>query len=259
MTLVHHRAGAGEPLVLVHGIGSRLQCWDPVIGHLARTHEVIAVDLPGFGASAPDGSEPTVTGLASRLRAFFAELELERPHVAGNSMGGGIALELARRGAVRSATAVSPIGFWNASERRYCQQLLKTLRAALDALRPSLPKLVAHPALRAALFAVVFGKPWRAAPAACLGDVDALLTSASFDAALSSFSNHRAPAPDELRAIPVTIAWGTRDALLFPWQAQRARRALPWAEHRWLRGCGHIPFGDDPSQCAQALLAATTA
>jgi pimeloyl-ACP methyl ester carboxylesterase len=54
--------------------------------------------------------------------------------------------------------------------------------------------------------------------------------------------------------VPVTIAWGTRDALLPPTQARRARRLLPRARHLWLRGCGHVPMSDDPVQVAGVLL-----
>jgi hypothetical protein len=85
VTLAHHRTGSGEPLVLIHGIGSRWQIWEPVIEQLARHHEVIAVDLPGFGASPPDETAPTVKALAARVQRFFDESRIERPHVAGNS------------------------------------------------------------------------------------------------------------------------------------------------------------------------------
>jgi pimeloyl-ACP methyl ester carboxylesterase len=55
---------------------------------------------------------------------------------------------------------------------------------------------------------------------------------------------------------PVTIAWGTRDAVLpFP-QSRRARAVLPSARHITLKGCGHLPFADDPEACAAAVLSA---
>jgi pimeloyl-ACP methyl ester carboxylesterase len=56
----------------------------------------------------------------------------------------------------------------------------------------------------------------------------------------------------------VTIAWGTRDRLLIPRQAERARRMLPWARHVPLRGCGHLPFHDDPAAVARVILAGAT-
>ena len=55
-------------------------------------------------------------------------------------------------------------------------------------------------------------------------------------------------------AVPTTIGWGTRDALLLPTQALRARRRLPAARHVWLHGCGHVPMSDDPEQVARLLL-----
>lgn len=110
MDLNHHRSGHGDPLLLIHGIGSRWQMWEPVIGTLAAQHEVIAIDLPGFGDSpmpAP-GTAPGLDSLTSLVQAFAEQIGVGRPHVAGNSLGGLIALELAKRGQARSATALSP-------------------------------------------------------------------------------------------------------------------------------------------------------
>jgi pimeloyl-ACP methyl ester carboxylesterase len=77
---------------------------------------VIALDLPGFAASADEDFDATPGGCTSWLDRWFAEQGLDRPHVAGNSLGGGVALELARRRAVASATAPSPVGFWTARQ-----------------------------------------------------------------------------------------------------------------------------------------------
>ncbi len=123
MSLNFHREGSGPPLVLLHGIGFHWQAWRPVIGYLSADFDVIACDLPGFGRSQPlsTGVDPTIRAYADALAGWLAEMGLERPHVAGNSMGGAIALELADRGDVASATAFSPAGFWSATERRDCQ------------------------------------------------------------------------------------------------------------------------------------------
>ncbi|MER7168493.1 alpha/beta fold hydrolase [Micromonospora sp. NPDC000207] len=103
--LAHHRCGDGPPLVLIHGLGSHWQVWRPVVADLARHRDVIALDLPGFGATPPwpphPGPHPTpgsVPHLADRVAVFLDSLGLGRVEVAGNSLGGGIALELARRG-----------------------------------------------------------------------------------------------------------------------------------------------------------------
>src|SRR5829696_3249094 len=94
MPIAQHRTGSGEPLLLIHGIGSQWQMWEPVIEPLAREHEVVAIDLPGFGDSPPLDVPPTIEALADAV----ASLRLDRPHVAGNSLGGAIALELGARG-----------------------------------------------------------------------------------------------------------------------------------------------------------------
>ena len=106
MNLNYKRAGSGEPLVLIHGIGSRWQMWEPVIPLLQPHRDVIALDLPGFAQSPPPppGTPPGIDSLVRLVAEFFPSLGIERPHVAGNSLGGWIALELAKRGLVRSAT-----------------------------------------------------------------------------------------------------------------------------------------------------------
>src|ERR1700754_142475 len=125
--LNHRRTGSGDPLVLMHGIGSRWQMWEPVIGPLAEHHDVIAVDLPGFGASPmpPPGTPPGIDSQIALVSEFLAQLGVERPHVAGNSMGGLLALEMAGRGLARSATALSPAGFASRSQMTYGKVALR--------------------------------------------------------------------------------------------------------------------------------------
>jgi pimeloyl-ACP methyl ester carboxylesterase len=257
MTIAYDNHGGGPPLVLLHGIGSRRGVWDPVVGALARERRVIAVDIPGFGDSPLEDVEPTVEGFAQRLEGWFSDEGLGRPHVAGNSMGGGIALELARRGAVASVTAVSPVGFWTPRERAYAQGTLRASRATAARLRPAVPALARTAPGRVALFSQVYARPWRLTPGEAVATIDALLGAPAFDAALSGFGGYRFHDPEALRGLPVTIAWGSRDALLIPRQAKRARRLLPRARHVALRGCGHVPFHDDPEAVAAVLLAAS--
>ena len=111
-TLHHVRDGSGPPLVLLSGIGMDGSAWRPVLDRLTPERDVWAVDLPGFGGSAAIADGPCgIDALADSAEAFLAASGLERPHVAGNSLGGVVALELARRGVVASATALSPAGF----------------------------------------------------------------------------------------------------------------------------------------------------
>jgi pimeloyl-ACP methyl ester carboxylesterase len=136
VTIAFDGAGAGPPLVLLHGTGSRRGVWDPVIAAVSRQRRTLALDLPGFGASPPGDFEPSVDAYVARLARWFAEQGLERPHVAGNSMGGGIALELARARLVASATAISPVGFWTPRELRFAQRSVRASHAIGRLLRP---------------------------------------------------------------------------------------------------------------------------
>ena len=108
--------GSGEPLLLLHGLGGSTAVWSPVIGLLAAEREVLAIDLPGFGVAPPLAAEvePNAANLAAAVHKRCAELGFERPHVAGNSLGGWVALEMGRGGWAASVTAISPAGLWRA-------------------------------------------------------------------------------------------------------------------------------------------------
>jgi len=257
----HVRVGSGEPLVLIHGIGHHWQGWRPVIPLLADSFEVIAVDSPGFGKSAPlpPGSPLTIDGYADAFAAWFAELGLDRPHVAGNSMGGGIALELARRGVVRSANAISPVGFWSDAERRYSRTILRLLGGLPEGLRPAVHRFGGTQLGGTLLFTSVFARPWRTPPE----ERQALLTDAwdspSFAGVLKAFEQYEFGDGHELDGVPITVTWGSRDRLLiYGRQAPRARERLPDARHITLPGLGHTPSYDDPGVVAHALRAGAT-
>jgi pimeloyl-ACP methyl ester carboxylesterase len=229
--------------------------WDPVVPTVARERRTFAVDLPGFGASPPEDFEPGPHEYVDRLARWFAEQGLERPHVAGNSMGGAIALELARAGLVASATTISPVGFGTGREVRFGQLSIRASRVVAGQIRPVLPALAGSAAGRSALLGQMRARPWRMPADEVIAEVEAFVDAAWVDPALDAFGRYRFRDGEQLRGTPVTIAWGTRDWLLIPRQATRARRMLPWARHVTLRGCGHLPFHDDPAAVAAVLLA----
>lgn len=257
--LVHDRHGAGPPLVLIHGIGARRGAWDPVVGRLAAEREVIPIDLPGFGQSPPLPADvtPTIGAFVDAVQAFFAEAGLERPHVAGNSMGGGIALELARRDAVASAAALSPIGFWNRPENVYGQVMLRTTALLSRRARPLIERGLGSRLGRALLVGHMFGRPGRVDPEAAREDVRQLAAAPGWDGALAQLRRYVFTDGAQLDGVPVTIGWGTRDRLLLPTQARRAQAALPHARHVALDRCGHLPMSDDPDGVARLLLVAS--
>jgi pimeloyl-ACP methyl ester carboxylesterase len=249
------RRGSGDPYVLIHGIGSRAEVWEPVMDALAERFSVVAVDLPGFGRSPAQISRPTVERQADAFAGWLRDEGLDGCHVAGNSMGGGIALELARRRAVRSVVALAPVGFWTPQERRWCQDSLRRAKAQIKLLRPLLPAMLHTAAGRTAFGWQVLGRPWAVPAVELIATADAVLGAKAFDEALALFDDYTLHDAAELDGVPVMVAWGSRDRLLLGRrQSARARRVLPRARHEWLNGAGHLPMWDAPDAVA-ALLA----
>lgn len=252
LDLSHFRTGSGPPLLLLHGLGMGQVVWRPVVPLLAREREVIAIDLPGFGAS-PHGPR-TIEGLAHAVAAFATGFGLERPHVAGNSLGGAVALAMGAAGAARSVCALSPVGFAAGREGTYGRGVLMTTRGISRALRPVAAPLSRSAVLRTLLSSHAASRPWRIPPSDIEEWTHNYAGAVAFWELLDALDGWRAPVPD----CPTTVAWGDRDRLLvYSRQAPRARRALPEARHVTLRGCGHVPMWDDPEQVAGAILRAS--
>lgn len=91
--VTYAEAGEGPVLLLIHGMGGTFENWGEVIEPLARTHTVIAPDLPGHGTSAPGGGDYSVGALAAGLRDLLVTLGHERATLVGHSLGGGIAMQ----------------------------------------------------------------------------------------------------------------------------------------------------------------------
>ncbi|KAF4409655.1 MULTISPECIES: alpha/beta fold hydrolase [Streptomyces] len=255
VTVEYERRGAGEPLLLLHGIGHHWQAWEPVLDLLSPERDVIAVDLPGFGRSPalPEGVSPGVPGMVPVLAAFCAELGVERPHVAGNSLGGLLALGLGHAGRARSVTALSPAGFWTGSERRYAFGVLRGMRAGARALPlPAVELLARSAAGRAALTSTIYARPGRRTPAATVAETRALRDAPAFADTLAA--GRGTLFTEDVPGVPVTIGWGSRDRLLIPRQGVRAKKTIPGARLVRLTGCGHVPMNDDPALVARVLL-----
>jgi pimeloyl-ACP methyl ester carboxylesterase len=255
VTVSYARVGSGAPLLLLHGIGHHRQAWDPVVAILATEREVITVDLPGFGASPglPDGLAYDLATTTAVFGAFCEALELDRPHVAGNSLGGLLALELAREKLVRSVTALSPAGFWSEAERRYAFGVLLAMRRISQRLPlPLVQRLSRSAAGRTMLTSTIYARPGRRSPDAVVAETLALAGATGFDATLRAGT--AVQFTDDIPDLPVTVAWGTRDMLLVRRQGVRAKQIIPRARLVRLPGCGHCPMNDDPALVARVIL-----
>lgn len=255
VTVDYARVGSGEPLLLLHGIGHHRQAWDPVVDILATERDVIAVDLPGFGASPglPDDFAYDLATTTAVFRAFCEALELDRPHVAGNSLGGLLALELGREKLVRSVTALSPAGFWSEAERRYAFTVLLAMRGiALRMPLPMVERLARTAAGRTALTSTIYARPGLRSPEAVVAETLALVNATGFTETLRAGGSVQFV--DDVPGIPVTVAWGSKDRLLLRRQGVRAKRIIPRARLVRLPGCGHCPMNDDPALVARVIL-----
>lgn len=251
----YDRRGTGSPLVLVHGIGHRWQAWNPVLDLLAARHEVIAIDLPGFGRSAPMPAdrEHDLPSTMAVLSEIFDQLGLKTPHIAGNSLGGLIAVEAAAQGLVASATALSPAGFWvDAKDRVRALATLKLLRTGAVAPRPFGRALTGNALLRKVSLGLLYAHPERIDARSARGDLAALRSAPAFNATLRTGRTFSWTGPEP--TVPLTVAWAELDKILPPRQASRAKALLPNAHHVTLPGCGHVPMIDDPALVAGAIL-----
>jgi pimeloyl-ACP methyl ester carboxylesterase len=251
--LDHHRGGAGDPLVLIHGLGHTWRAWKPMLPLLEEHFDVLAVDLPGFGYSPPlsHGAESSPETLADAVERAMDAAGFERPHIAGNSLGGWIALELARRGRAATVTAISPAGLAWGREGAWGAAILRAMRwlarnaPAPEALQRSRigPTLLAGP---------TFCRPWRIRPDDLMEQTRLLADAPGFEPTLDKTLGTQIRGLDAVRC-PVLLLWGTRDVVLLPRQGRRFERLIPGAELRYLRGLGHTPMTDDPDQLAAAI------
>ena len=245
--------------MLVHGLGAGWPSWAPILDELAEHREVIAVDLPGFGETPSLTGELSIAALTDSVAEFIVEQGLDGVSTAGQSMGGRIVLELARRGVGGDTVALDPGGFWSDRELAVFGATLRPSIAVVRALRGKLPALLGSPIGRTVLLAQFSPRPWALSRETVLPDVrglaDAPATGAAMDALTKGPKQEGAPAG----TVPgrVTIGWGRRDRVTFPGQAARAANLFPDAVLHWFERCGHFPQWDAPREATRLILDST--
>lgn len=251
----YHVGGAGKPLLLVHGLGGSAENWVEVVPELVQRYRVIAIDLPGHAGSATLARGATMDEFANATASVLDAEGVETALVAGHSLGGLVALRLARSRPelVRGLLLVAPAGIGTTS------RTVEALVVAAATIRPG--RAVArfrHRWADRVWYRRALFRPW------FVSDPVALTPRATHGL-LSDQVRHtdtkiagRAMIADDPRqdlpgiACPTLVLWGARDAQLPLQDAFEYARRLH-ARLRVVADCGHLVIVERPHAVLDAL------
>lgn len=251
-------------LVLLHGILMSANAWQDVVPMLSTQHQVYALTIAGHRGGSPAPQRPaTISDLVDDAERHLDKWGLDRPHLAGHSLGGWIAIELARRGRAATVCALAPAGFWSAGDEAQAHahnriQRISAMKRFARPVRPAVALVMKSATLRRIA--------WR--DTACHAD---RLTAAQgleiLDDAVGCTINvtdvlgsGEQLAPLDPLPCPVTIAWSGNDAIVpVPGCDAIARERVPHALFLTLPGVGHVLMIDNPELTARTILATTRA
>jgi pimeloyl-ACP methyl ester carboxylesterase len=247
-----YRAGSGEPVVLLHGFTATWRCWLPVLPELAARYDVFAPTLTGHDGGPPlePGQDHSLAAGAGHVERQLDEAGIDTAHLVGNSMGGALALELAKRGRARSVVGLSPGGGWELGnpEGPRIEKFFRRQLKLTHATKKNVAKVMKSPVgRRLALRDIVkYGEqlPPDEAVAMALSSIECTVVEDVFSAIRSGEGLCRDL--DEI-SVPTLIAWAEFDRVL-PMKAHAAffRERIRDVTFRVMPDVGHVPMSDDP-------------
>jgi pimeloyl-ACP methyl ester carboxylesterase len=246
--------GAGEPLVLLHGIGTNRVIWRRVTPILAGDRLVLAADLPGLGQSAPVDEEFDLGAVADALAGELARRAPAGFDLVGNSLGGAIALLLAARHQelVRRLVLVSPAGF--APRPPALSALLGLAGPAAVALRRRLGSgLAGNATARRALLWGNIAEPQRLSGADARTMLQSSRGSAQIGPALAAIL--QADLREELARleVPLGVIWGEADRIIPIRTLEVIQKLRPDAVVETIARAAHVPHVERPGEFVAAL------
>jgi pimeloyl-ACP methyl ester carboxylesterase len=247
--------GSGDPLLLVHGLGTDSSAWDRVAPLLAQQFRVIAVDLPGYALNFSVDVVPSGSELAAGLDALLGRMGIDAAVFVGHSFGGAVALLAAHHYPTRCAglalIELNPVVPFMGT--RAGAAMLRAL------YRPRAARTIERIARRVETSGDAAGK---VRISELMETYDRLRTERARDQFRASVREGLALSATIDRAqividpaIPILVLWGREDRVLPSWQAKNVTSMLPWSTVRLLDGRGHTPHRSDPSTVAREVAA----
>jgi pimeloyl-ACP methyl ester carboxylesterase len=248
-----------EPLLLLHGVMMSSTAWANIAPLLTDHHEVVAPTAIGHRGGPRLAGKASIEALTDQTERLLDARGLGRVHIAGNSMGGWMAIELARRGRALTVCAFSPAGFWEpgTSDETHATNMIRRNRRRVRMVRPLAPALLRVGLLRRLAMRDIAEHGDRLTPAQAL---DAVLDVACCPAAESILETSESVAPLDPLPCPITLAWAANDRILpLCVNGATARERIPQATFVVLPDVGHVPMIDNPRLCVDTILMTTGA
>jgi pimeloyl-ACP methyl ester carboxylesterase len=239
------RTGSGEPLLLLHGMGSSRRDFTAVADLLAERFDVLNVDLPGVGRSPALERRPTVAAITDAVERTLDAAGVGAVHVLGNSLGARVALELAVRGRARSVVAIAPSGLNVPSERAFQGTGMALARVTLRTAAPLVEPLSRSAVGRAALLAPLKARAWSTSLEEAIGAREGFADSRDFWRTLLWGLLLDVPRGLDRIDCPVTLVQGVADWVASG-QTVRYLPLVPRSRFSPLLWAGHAPQSDRP-------------
>jgi pimeloyl-ACP methyl ester carboxylesterase len=254
MALAMDDRGNGDPLVLIHGLGTTRWIWDEVSSRLEPTHRVVALDLPGFGESPPLGPSFDLDEVAYAIADESGARVGGSFHLLGHSLGGAVALRVAQLRPERVGRLIlqAPAGFRPRSAR-IAEAVSAAAPVALGARRLVGRRVAGFDIARRALLWGAIHDPSRLSTEQARNMLDASRGAASLRAAARVAIS--ADLSGQLRAIdmPVGFIWGDADPLMPRATQELLRSCRPEAPVRVIPDAGHVAQLEQPDAFAEAV------
>lgn len=263
--LDHFRGGTGEPLVLLHGLFQSWHNWSPVLERLTAERDVLAPTHLGHAGSPPfeAGQPPTIAGWTDAVEAELDAVSFDRPDIVGHSLGGWIAMELAKRGRVRSIVAISPAGQYTDEEMRRIGTLMLRSNRMARWLLPLGRRVVRTAIGRKALLADSCVDPRRIPPEDAERIVMNIAKCPNPKGVIGALKDENGKATrfkgGERVRCPVLIVLPDADRFFTRFHAERYAEVLPEATIEVVPDCGHSAMFDHPELVSSKILSYSAA